>query len=329
VNPFKLKVRSIPFIFLVLASCFWAYFYQSSIWLNEYGSYKPEWLLIIDGLLVLPILCLVCIENKKEAINKAIVYGCLIVLLGSLIIPESSKLYWNYLESLRYLALAAFLLLEVVTIFTVIFAIKASLDKSQDPDLSISEPIESIVGKSAISQLLCFEARVWTYLLFSSRISKNNFEGNSHYYGYKKDGTKSNLMGFIMLIAFELPIMHLILHFVWSPIAANIISALTLIGLVFFISEYKAISIRPISITGESLTIRYGLWNPVKIRHSEIKSVILNYIFVRRASDVKRFNLSGVPNIKIELLSGNKIYLGLDSPRDFIEDLSRYKKNEF
>ena len=321
---FKFSTKAIPLIFLALISCFWVYYYQSSTWLNDYGSYKPEWLLLLDGLIVLPIICLVCIKNKKEAVAKAVAYACLIVLLGSLVIPESSKVVWKHLESLRYLAVAVFILFELLTVATVIFAIKTSLSKRQDPDLSISSPIEDAVGKSAISALLCFEARVWTYLLFSSRINKSDFEGHSHYYGVNKDGTKSNLLGFIMLMAFELPIAHLVLHFAWSPTAANVISALTLIGLVFFISEYKAISIRPISITGDTLIIRYGLRNPLEINHSEIKRVTLNDEFVRRASDVRRYNLSGVPNIKIELLTGAKIYLGLDSPTSFLEELNSY-----
>jgi len=133
-----LAKKNIPFVFLAVICAFWTFFYQSSNVLNEYGVEKPEWLLLIDGLIVLPILCFLCVKDKKEAAIKAIAYSCLIILLGSFIIPESSRVAWPYLEALRYIAIAAFILLEVATIFTVFFAIKASLTKEKDPDMAIS-----------------------------------------------------------------------------------------------------------------------------------------------------------------------------------------------
>ena len=321
-----LAKKNIPFIFLIIICAFWAFFYQSSNTLNEYGAEKPEWLLLIDGLIVLPILCFFCVNDKKEAAIKAVVYSSLIILLGSFVIPENSKVVWPYLESLRYLAIAAFIVLEITTIFTVFFAIKASLTKDIDPDISISQPIEQILGKGAISSLLSFEARVWTYALFSKKIRQQNFTGDSHFSCHKKDGAQSNQLGFILIILFELPIMHLLLHFLWSSFAANLTTGLTLLGIVFFIAEYKAIAIRPISIDPEGIIVRYGLWNPLKISLINIKHVQLNSKFIRRSANVNRFNLAGNPNIEIKLNSGKFIYLGVDSPNEFILTLERHRE---
>jgi len=322
-----LTKRNIPFIFLLVVSVFWAFFYQSSNVLNGFGSDKPEWLLLIDGLIVLPILCFLCVEDKKEAAIKSVAYTCLIVLLGSFVIPESSKVVWPYLESLRYLFVVAFVVLEVATICTVFFAIKASLDKNKDPDIAISQPIEKIIGKGAISSLLTFEARVWTYALFSKKINRNCFNGERHFSCHQKDGAQSNQLGFILIILIELPIMHILLHFLWSPFAANFTTVLTLIGLVFFIAEYKALAIRPISISPNSLIVRYGVWQPLTIAMDEIKHVRLNSKYVRRASHVNRFNLAGNPNVEIALNSGKFIYLGVDSPNEFTSVLEKYRIN--
>ena len=103
-----------------------------------------------------------------------------------------------------------------------------------------------------------------TYALFSKKIRQQNFTGDSHFSCHKKDGAQSNQLGFILIILFELPIMHLLLHFLWSPIAANLTTGLTLLGLVFFIAEYKAIAIRPISIVPDSIIVRYGICNPLR-----------------------------------------------------------------
>jgi hypothetical protein len=321
-----LTKKKIPFLFLLSISVFWAFYYQSSNILNDYGNQKPEWLLFIDGLIVLPFLCLWCIKDKKEALLKALAYACLIILLGSFIIPESSKLIWHYLESGRYLVITAFVILEVVTIFTVFFAIKASLTKNKDPDLAISQPIEKILGKGFVSAVLSFEARVWTYVLFSKKIKSDYFSGKSHFSCHLKDGTQSYLLGFLLIIMFELPIVHILLHFLWSPFAANVTTILTLLGLVFFIAEYKAISIRPVSITTNSIIIRYGVWNPLNISLNDIEFVQLNSKFIARSSNVKRYNLSGNPNIKIKLNSGKFIYLGLDLPNKFILALKKHRE---
>lgn len=318
-----LNIKYVPLMFLATISVFWSAFYHSSMWLNDYGQSRSEWMLFIDGFIVLPLICLLCIKDKKEAMLKALAYACLIVLLGSYIIPESSKFVWHYLESGRYLALAAFVTLEVVTIFTVILAIKASLQREQDPDLAISLPIQKVLAQSNIATLLTFEARVWTYFLFSRRVNQAQFEGNEHFYGHNKDGTQSNMLGFILLMAFELPIMHLLLHFVWSPFAANVVSGLTLVGLVFFIAEYKAIAIRPISICRDKVIIRYGVWNPNELAIDDILSVTLHNQRVRRAKHVKRYNVSGHPNVKVALRNGETVYLGLDTPQRFISQLQK------
>ena len=319
--------QKIPLLFLVAISIFWAFYYQSSTLLNDMGQHTPEWLLFIDGLIVLPLLCLWCIKDKKEAIIKAFTYSCLIILLGSFVIPESSKLIWHYLESSRYLVIIGFILLEIITIITVFVAIKASLNKTIDPDLAISQPIEKLLGKGVISAILSFEARVWTYALFAKNINCDFFSGEQHFSYHKKDGTQSNQLGFIIIILFELPVMHLLLHFIWSPFAANLITGLTLLGLVFFIAEYKAIAIRPVSLTPTDIIIRYGVWNPLKISFSEITSIETNSHFIRRHNNVKRYNLSGNPNIAIKLRLGNTIYLGLDAPSKFISSIEKHRKN--
>ena len=313
----------IPFIFLVSISLFWAFFYQSSTWINDYGTSKSEWLLIVDGLIVLPILCFIFIEDKKEALIKSITYSCLIVLLGSLVIPDSSKFVWSYLESGRYALIVLFLVVEIITISTVIFAIRVSLGKSMDPDLSISAPIEKLLGTTILSKILSFDTRLWTYFLFSKRIQKENFRGEKHFTYHQKDGAKSFLGAFILLILVEIPLVHLFLHFVWSPMGAGVITILTLMGLVFFIAEHNAVSIRPISILDNKLIIRYGIWNPVDICFNEMKDICKSEGFIRRSSNARRFNLSGVPNVKIGLRSGEEIYLGVDSPVEFIDEIKR------
>lgn len=318
---------SIPLAFLCLASLWWWFYYSSSNSINDYDDEKHEWLFMLDALLVLPVLCFLCESDKQKAVLKAIVLCCSAVFIGAIIIPEQNKVVFHYLESGRYFAIGALLALEIGTLITVSVAVRALLIKKEDPDLALQIPIERIFGSSLLSNLLQFEGRMWSFALFASRIKSSTYLGNQHFYYYKKDGAQSNLMGFIVVMMIELPLVHLLLHFIWSSAVANIVSAFTLLGLAFFYAEYKAVAIRPISIYKDNLIVRYGLFHPFIITFSNISDISTNTTFVKRAKGIKRFNYSGVPNVKIKLHSPingkHAVYLGVDSPDLLIETIKR------
>lgn len=326
----NISIRSkLPLLFLIGVSIFWGYYYQSNSALNDYGAANFEWLYLIDGLLVLPILCFLCIKNKKEALLKSVLYGCLVVLIGSYIVPEQSKLIWHYLESGRYLVVAMILVFELIAISTVYLSIKAALNRRVDPDLAISEPIKRFLGESILAQLLSFETRMWTYALFSKAITFEQFSGDKHFSYHQKDGTKSNLLGFILMIIIEIPIMHLLLHFIWSPTSALVVTLLTIFSLVFFIAEYRAVSKRPVSLVGECLVIRYGIYQAMTVPLNNIDSIHEHRVHVARSKFVKRYNYSGTPNVAIKLVrpvdSVKTIYIGIDIPAKFIDAVNNAK----
>lgn len=330
---FKINFKEkIPLFFLIIVSLWWAFYYQSNSVLNDFGAANFEWLYLIDGLLVLPILCFLCLKDKKQAALKALIYSCLVILVGSLIIPESSKVIWPYLESGRYLVVAVFIVFEIVAMACVYLAIRTALLNDKDPDIAIDKPIKKLVGKGIIAELLNFETRMWSFALFANRIKKENYSGEQHFSYHQKDGSQSNLLGFIIIILFELPIAHVLLHFIWSPMAANIISLLTAFSLVFFIAEYRAISRRPISVDKDFVYIRVGLFNLQKIAIRNIYSIESNNEYIQRSKTLKRYNLAGYPNIKINLIKAinniQTIYLGVDQENKFIQTIKNIKNDK-
>jgi membrane protein YdbS with pleckstrin-like domain len=275
---------------------------------------------------MLPIICFLCVKDKKEALLKSLLLLCLAVLIGSYVIPEQSKMIWHYLENGRYFVLGIILVFEFVAISTVYLAIKTALVKREDPDISIAKPINKHFGDGIFGSLLCFETRMWTFALFANRINLTSYHGECHFTYHKKDGAQSNLFGFILLIVFEIPIVHLLLFFIWSPLAANVLTLLTILSLVFFIAEYRAVSKRPISLNEDSLLIRYGLYQPFLIPLNNIKNISKNNEFIKRANSVKRYNYAGTPNVMIQLIEpiGNikQVYLGVDDAQQFITAIS-------
>ncbi|MCF2911193.1 hypothetical protein L1285_23110 [Pseudoalteromonas sp. DL2-H2.2] len=312
----------IPLLFLLSISISWGFYYQSDSWLNDYGHANFEWLFLLDALLVLPIVCFMCVKNNKQAILKAVVLVSLAIWVASYIIPEQNKLLLNHLESGRYLVMAAILALEIAAVMTVYFSIKVAIGKDQDPDISIDTAVKRYLGDTVLAKVFSFETRMWTFAFFAKRIKAGSFHGRQHFSYHQKDGAKSNLLGFIFLIALEVPLMHLFLHYVWSPFGANIITLLTLASLVFFVAEYRAVSRRPVSLVGNELVIRYGLYHSFIIPLNNIANIQQHDEYVARAQHIKRYNYSGNPNVKIELKvpqgAVESVFIGLDNPGQFI-----------
>ena len=331
-----IKKKNIPLLFLIGATVFWSYYYTTVNWFNDYGENKREIWLLIDTLFTLPLLCFYCFwDDKKTAALKTVVYISLLVLLGSYIIPELQKSVWLYLENIRYVAIIGFVVMELIAAFTVIFAIKASFNQNCDPDEVIAKPLIKNIKNPMISSLMQIEARVWTFLLIPKKIKRENYIGIKHFNCHLKDGTQSFLLGFIMLSCFELPVVHILLHFIWAPFAANVISGLTALGLIYFIAQYRAISKRPISFTQNNLIIRYSLSNPLIIDLNQIESIRLNTKRIYRNKEQKRYNLFGVPNIQINMNQSEnrifqKVFIGLDNPQAFIDyyNLETMKKQQ-
>ncbi len=327
----------LPLLCLITICSSWTVYYSMDSVVNDYGRAKQEWLFMLDALIVLPLVCWWAIKDKKEAAVKALAYTCLAVLVGSYIIPDTEKVIWPYLESSRYLVLAGFVVMEILTVATVIIAIRAGLKRGDDVDEAIRQPVERLFGTGVLAQVMQLEARVWTWLLFGHRLTSAENQDKHRiqtFSVHNKDGAQSNALGFILLIAFEIPIVHLLLHFIWSPLAANIISGLTVFSLVFFIAEYRAMAARSVTIEKNDVVIRYGVFNPYRVPLAAIQTVSPSTGFIRRAKHIKRFNFAGDPNIVITLntrVTGtdcHTLYLGLDNPGLFIEQLNGYCKGE-
>ncbi|WP_143732117.1 hypothetical protein [Microbulbifer sp. GL-2] len=293
--------RNLPLIFLACISLFWGAYYSTNTWLNEFGEENREWFFLVDGLVVLPILCLICIKDKKQALIKAIVYTCIAILIGSYIIPEESKSLWLYLEAVRFVVLACFILLEIMAIITMVTAIRVAINEREDPDIAIEASVERYVGRGILSTILSFETRLWMFVFCSKSIAFKQYLGDRHFSYHLKDGAQSTALGFIFIILLELPIVHLIVHFAWSSIAANIISFLSVLGLLFLVADCRSMSRRPISITSDKLIIRYGILSSKEIPLGDIRYVEKSSGHIRRQNKIKRYNHSGNPNVVVGL----------------------------
>ncbi|WP_153916225.1 PH domain-containing protein [Shewanella sp. TC10] len=321
------KISLISFLLLLFA---WYYFFNTDNWLNEYGFANQDWLFLIDIAISMPLICFLCIKSVNQALIKSIGYFALFVTFGSYFIPGEDQTIWPYLTDLRYLILVIFVFMEFSAIYCVFVAIKNAVSIKTDPDLAIESAVKSTFGANTISSILILEARVWYFIFCSRSINPNLYYGERAFFYHFKDSQQSNALGFILMIAFEIPLMHLLLHFIWTPFAANIITGLTLLSLVFFIAEYLAMSLRPITIDKQNIFIRYGVFNTMTVPILNIQSISTSHGFIKRQPHIKRYNFSGVPNIEIALATPigdiTHIYIGVDSPNAFIDAVTSHNQ---
>lgn len=295
----------------------------------------PDWTLLVDFSLSLPLLhYLLFRPTLKQWLTRWIQLTGLGIVLGHFIIPESSRHIWPWLEMVRSAMLALMIPVELAVIALIAYSVWKLIKLDGDIDHALQAGIERRLGKSPSGQLALWEARIWLYALFIPKHPR--YAGRQHFSYAKQHGNASNQLGFIIAILFEMPLAHLLLHFMWSPKAAWIASALSVWALIYLVSEYRATLARPVSIDDGMLYIRCGVLSVDSvIPWHQIKSVEKNTQPVRRQPGVRRYKQMGELNIAIHLQPGImlpdlfgrvqpvvKICLGLDDPDGFVRAAS-------
>lgn len=291
----------------------------------------PDWMLLVDFSLSLPLLhYLLFRPTLKQWLVRWVQLTGLGILLGHFIIPESSRVIWPWLEMARSAMVALMIPVELAVMALIGYSVWKLIKLDGDVDRALQDSIESKLGKSPSAQLALWEARIWLYALFIPKHPR--YAGRQHFSYAKQNGNASNQLGFIIAILFEMPLAHLLLHFMWSPKAAWIASALSAWSLNYLISEYRATLVRPVSIDDDTLRIRCGVLSVDSvIPWHQIKSVEKNTQPARRQRGIRRYKQMGELNIAIHLQPGAtlpdlfgrgqpvaQIRLGLDDPDGFV-----------
>lgn len=295
----------------------------------------PDWTLLVDFSLSLPLLHYFLFRpTLKQWLLRWIKLTGLGILLGSFIIPESSRIIWPWLEMIRGALMGLMIPLELALLAFIAYSVWKLMTLGDDIDNALQAGIENKLGKSLYTQLTAWEARIWLYALFKPKHPR--YSGERHFSYARQHGNASNQLGFILAILFEMPVAHLLLHFMWSPTAAWVASVLSVWGLIYLVAEYRATLVRPVSIDNDKLTIRCGvLSTDAAIPWRHIRSIEKAMQPVRRQPGVRRYKQMGEFSIAIHLQPGVKlpdmlgrekpvstIYLGLDEPERFIQEAS-------
>lgn len=300
-----------------------------------HGESVLEWPVAVDLLLLLPGAYLWVHRGRgRQALVGALALFASGIWIGSLILPPASQQAWPWLLQLRYALLAAVLATQVLLVVTMLREVLRARATS-NLEGAVDAALTRRLGAMGMANLFRLEARMWLYALLRHP-ARHPFPGRAQFYGHRQQGNASNQQGLLILMAVEIPVAHLFLHWLASPVAAIVVSVLSGYGFIFMLAEYRATMHRPTTLDGELLQIRYGIAGDVGVPLARIADVGHYRASARRKSGRMRFVGMGAANVRLGLLPGTRlrgllgerevheVLLGLDEPERFIASIRHH-----
>ena len=294
-----------------------------------HGEPVLEWPVAFDLLLLLPGAYLwVHRRRGRRALLGAVGLFATGIAIGGLILPTASQQLWPWLLQLRYALLAAVLATQVVLIVMLLREVRRARG-TRNLELALDEALTRRLGDQGLVNVFRLEARMWLYALLRHPV-RQPFPGQGHFYAHRQQGNASNQLGFLMLMAVEMPVVHLLLHWLVSPLTALVVTGLSGYGFIFMLAEYRATLYRPTTLDGGWLRIRCGIAGDVAVPLARIATAEPYRASARRAPGRMRFVGMGAANVRLQLQPGTRlggllgereiheVLLGLDEPERFI-----------
>jgi hypothetical protein len=183
------------------------------------------------------------------------------------------------------------------------------------------------IGPGKIPDILSTEISILYYGLFAWKRPKQT--GENIFTAYKKSGYGSIVGALVFLSLSEVLAFH-VLFMQISSIAAWIIFALNLYGIIFILADFNATRREPTYIEDEKLYINAGIrWKTV-VPVKDIKSVELSNESSKGKQILRAMTIFSIPNLVIVLTETHradgpygirknfdKVLLNLDEPQHF------------
>ncbi len=307
------------FALIVLLAMSAHYFYFRVPFIaNDYGRNMADWPLLGDLLVSFPLLYYFMFRPSWKAfLLKWLVFAMAGFAFGSMIIPDGSKDLWRGVERLWPLLAVVQGALELFLLVYLVRRIRALMRLSGDADEALASAIHDRFAGTGLAPFALFEARIWYYGLFMRRGDQLRFAGRQHFSYDKNDGNVSNQFALIMVMLFEMPLSHLMLHLVAvRPVLAWVVDVLSVWSVLYLVAEYRASQWRPVSLDDQAILIRYGVFAADRVvPYHLIESVARCGDDIRRQRGLLRYRQFGSLNVELRLKPGSKLANAIGRPQ--------------
>lgn len=297
------------------------------------GGTLPSWAMAIDLLLVLPVAWLLLKPREwRSRWPAALGVAGAGFLLGRWLAPEGDAL-WGALGDVRWLLLGLVLLAELWLLSGLLRQVWRARQHG-NAEAAAAQGVQRVCGDGVSGRLMQLESRLWVYALMR-RPAAAPFAGEQHFSVHRQHGNASNQLGFVIVMAAELPIVHVLLHLGFGATVAWVVTALSAYGWLYLWAEYRATRWRPLSLDADTLHLRYGLLIDATLPRAAVQGAEPVAAREPRGRAPGRLVLEGMgrANVRLRLQPGtrvrlpwgereaNEVLLGVDEPERFIQAL--------
>ncbi|NVK28473.1 MAG: hypothetical protein HWE14_10545 [Flavobacteriia bacterium] len=280
----------------------------------------------IDLLVLVPLSWFLLIRNRKIPNITVVPITILSLTLGLVLLRPEDQTYLHLFKSFVLpfveLGVVGFILWKVVQIRK---ALKANADSDFFDSLllAVSEILPRPVVRPFALEIAVF------YYAFRFRKSKPRHNSFSY---HRESGASALYGAVVFIILVETAVLHILLN-KWSPIAAWILTGLSLYTAIQFLAYARSLGARPIQLKGETLQLNYGIVASAEVDIQSIHRIELTSNDLPDDGSVVKLGLLGAleshnvvlhfhePVEMIRLygkrVSTNAIALFVDNPADF------------
>lgn len=226
----------------------------------------------IDLIFTVPLVYILLIRKTKIPKTTVIPILVLGILIGSYFLPEGNQFYLNLFKTwflpIIELSILTFVTLKVHKALKTYKSIKGS---SPDFFNALKATSYEILPKKLVLPFATELAVIYYgFINWKTRPLKEN-----EFTYHKTSGTPAILGAFIFIIGIETVAFHFLLA-LWNSSIAWVFTALSLYTAIQILGFAKSLSKRPISLTDDSLNLKYGIMNETKIPLVDIEHVELS-----------------------------------------------------
>lgn len=172
-------------------------------------------------------------------------------------------------------------------------------------------------GGQRVVEIVLFELAMLHYALFAWGPGPD--EPGRTFTAHRKSGYGHLLAGLGLVAAMELVLVHWLLQTYWSPVAAWVLTGLSLYGCLFFLADWKACRLRPLRLTEDEFEVRIGIrWD-----------LHLPFELIRACRPASRREATGSPGVLKAVVRGEgDLVIELKAPVEAIGAYGRRRRVE-
>lgn len=228
----------------------------------------------VDIVVGIPLLGYLFLVRTRRAPTTIIALLFLLSIgLAHLILPESGKQYLRIIELVLPLLEIALLIYAISRIQKVVQAYREIRPTTVYMSDAVEQSLQNVLGNVPAVGIIVTELSLIYYAIGGWFSNFHASHPSHHPYRYHiKSGYGVIAALVIGLSLIEIPLVHLVVH-QFNPIAAWILTILSLYTVGWLIGDYQAIRLHPIVVTHDTLHLRTGMRWRVHIPFRHIAAI--------------------------------------------------------